>query len=175
MLAATNDAGFMTRPVWTLMHRLPPFASCPRMPLAGGRVAGAARSSTCRAARSSALRAPVSRPPILLIGAGGHARACIDVIEQEGRFAVAGLVGARARSARAFSATRSSAPTHDLARLLREQSAHALVAVGQIKTPEPRMRLFDVLERTRLRRCRSIVSPRAYVSPPRRRSAPARS
>lgn len=30
ILAATNDAGYMTRPAWTLMHRLPSFTSCPR-------------------------------------------------------------------------------------------------------------------------------------------------
>ena len=33
ILAATNDAGVMTRPVWTPMHQLPQFAECPRMPL----------------------------------------------------------------------------------------------------------------------------------------------
>ena len=33
VLRVTNDAGLMTRPAWTLMHRLPMFASCPRMPL----------------------------------------------------------------------------------------------------------------------------------------------
>ncbi len=33
VLAATNDAGLMTRPVWTLMHRLGHFASAPRAPL----------------------------------------------------------------------------------------------------------------------------------------------
>ena len=33
ILAATNDAGLMTRPVWTLMHRLVPYADCPRMEL----------------------------------------------------------------------------------------------------------------------------------------------
>jgi perosamine synthetase len=33
VLAATNDAGFMTRPTWTLMHRLPPYRECPRMAL----------------------------------------------------------------------------------------------------------------------------------------------
>jgi aminotransferase in exopolysaccharide biosynthesis len=33
ILAATNDAGYMTRPIWTLMHRLAPYASCPRMEL----------------------------------------------------------------------------------------------------------------------------------------------
>lgn len=33
ILAATNDCGFMTRPTWTLMHRLAPYASSPHMPL----------------------------------------------------------------------------------------------------------------------------------------------
>ncbi len=33
ILAATNDAGLMTRPTWTLMHRLAPYRDCPRMPL----------------------------------------------------------------------------------------------------------------------------------------------
>ena len=34
VLALTNDSGIMTRPAWTLMHRLPMFAGCPRMDLA---------------------------------------------------------------------------------------------------------------------------------------------
>ena len=33
VLAATNDAGIMTRPAWTPMHRLPMFAEAPRMEL----------------------------------------------------------------------------------------------------------------------------------------------
>lgn len=33
VLAATNDAGLMTRPAWTLMHRLPAHQACPRMEL----------------------------------------------------------------------------------------------------------------------------------------------
>lgn len=33
VLEATNAAGLMTRPTWTLMHRLPMFASAPRMDL----------------------------------------------------------------------------------------------------------------------------------------------
>ncbi|MEO8245892.1 MAG: LegC family aminotransferase [Chloroflexota bacterium] len=33
ILAATNDAGLMTRPVWRLMHRLPMYSDNPRMPL----------------------------------------------------------------------------------------------------------------------------------------------
>ena len=33
LLGVLNDAGYMSRPVWTLMHRLPMYADCPRMPL----------------------------------------------------------------------------------------------------------------------------------------------
>ena len=33
ILTATNDAGLMTRPAWTLMHRLTPYHTCPRMSL----------------------------------------------------------------------------------------------------------------------------------------------
>jgi aminotransferase in exopolysaccharide biosynthesis len=34
ILKVTNDAGFMTRPAWILMHELAPFKACPRMDLA---------------------------------------------------------------------------------------------------------------------------------------------
>jgi dTDP-4-amino-4,6-dideoxygalactose transaminase len=33
LLTGLNDAGLMARPVWTLMHRLAPYADCPRAPL----------------------------------------------------------------------------------------------------------------------------------------------
>ncbi|MCQ8127913.1 LegC family aminotransferase [Methylomonas rivi] len=33
VLQASNDAGFMTRPAWALMHQLAPFEECPRMDL----------------------------------------------------------------------------------------------------------------------------------------------
>lgn len=33
LLAATNDAGLMTRPAWTLMHKLPMYAQCAAMDL----------------------------------------------------------------------------------------------------------------------------------------------
>jgi perosamine synthetase len=33
ILKLTNDAGFMTRPAWTLMHKLLPYQHCPQAPL----------------------------------------------------------------------------------------------------------------------------------------------
>lgn len=34
LLAAANDGGYQCRPTWTLLHKLPMFAGCPRAPLA---------------------------------------------------------------------------------------------------------------------------------------------
>lgn len=100
--------------------------------------------------------------PILLVGAGGHARACIDVIEQEGRFVVAGLVGlSHEVGTRMFDYSVLGTDV-DLPALLGEYN-HALVTIGHIKTPEPRMRLFDLMERRGFI-LPVIVSPRAVVS-----------
>jgi perosamine synthetase len=33
VLTAANDAGYQCRPTWTLLHKLPMYADCPRAPL----------------------------------------------------------------------------------------------------------------------------------------------
>ena len=104
----------------------------------------------------------MSRTPILLVGAGGHARACIDVIEQESRFAVAGLVGTPDEVGSRILDYPVLGSDDDLDSLAREIGC-ALVAVGQIKSPDPRMRLFSLLERVGCE-LPVIVSPCAYVS-----------
>ncbi len=104
----------------------------------------------------------MSRPPILLLGAGGHARACIDVIEQEGRFDVAGLVGLAEEVGTRMLGYSVLGMDADVPALL-SKYAQALVTVGQIKTPEVRMRLFDLLLESGCG-LPVIVSPRAYVS-----------
>lgn len=105
----------------------------------------------------------MTKTPILLVGAGGHARACIDVIEQEGRFAVAGLVGLPHEVGTRMLGYPVLGTDADLPTLLGDY-IHALITVGQIKTPEPRIRLFDLLEQNGCALL-VIVSPRAYVSP----------
>jgi sugar O-acyltransferase (sialic acid O-acetyltransferase NeuD family) len=102
----------------------------------------------------------VSRPAILLAGAGGHARACVDVIERAGILEVAGFlglgpeVGTRVLGYPVLGSDDAVPP--GVARC-------GLVAVGQIKSPETRMRLFALLERAGLE-LPVIVSPDAVVS-----------
>jgi len=104
----------------------------------------------------------VSNTRILLAGAGGHARSCIDVIEQHGRFAVGGLVGLPDEVGSSVLGYPVLGTDADLADLLVD-FAHALVSVGQIQTPEPRMRIFERLEQCGYT-LPVIVSPKAYVS-----------
>lgn len=101
-------------------------------------------------------------PQILLLGAGGHARACIDVIEQEGRFDVAGLLGFPEEVGTQVLGYPVLGSDEDLSAAARE-IGNAIVAVGQIQTPEPRMRLFARLEEAGCA-LPAIASPHGYVS-----------
>jgi len=101
--------------------------------------------------------------PILLIGAGGHAAACIDVIEQDGRFTVAGVVGTKEEVGQRVLGYPVLGTDEDLPALVGRYQ-NVLISIGQIKTPTPRIRLFERLQQIG---CTMpvIVSPRAYVSP----------
>lgn len=99
---------------------------------------------------------------LLLIGAGGHAAACIDVIEQHGVFAIAGLIGAADEIGNVVLGYPVLGADAELP-VLAAKFGCALVVIGQIKTPEPRIRMFTQLTRLGCE-LPTIVSPRAYVS-----------
>jgi len=105
----------------------------------------------------------VSIPGILLIGAGGHALSCIDVIEAGRRYRIEGLLGLpeeKGGERLGYPVVGSDEDLHVLAR----PGRNALVCIGQIKSPEGRMRLFARL--LELGFCLpAIVSPKAWVSP----------
>ncbi len=104
----------------------------------------------------------MSKPKIILIGAGGHANACIDVIEEHGGYQIAGLVdaGIELQSLRlGYSIIATDA---DLPRLSREFK-YVLVAVGQICSPENRIRLYRQAMGLGFQ-LPAIIAPTAHVS-----------
>lgn len=98
-----------------------------------------------------------------MVGAGGHARACIDVIEQERRFAVAGLVGLPQEVGTKVLGYSVLGTDIDLPALL-GRCRHAIVAAGQIRDHKVRMQLFDIVRNAGYA-LPTIRSPHAYVSP----------
>lgn len=100
--------------------------------------------------------------PLILVGAGGHCRACIDVIEQEGKFRIAGLVDVPDRLHERIYDYEIIATDKDLPKLVKEYP-NFLITIGQICSAEKRVRLFDSLKKMGAK-FPSIVSPFAYVS-----------
>lgn len=100
---------------------------------------------------------------ILLVGGGGHALACIDVIEAEGRFRIQGLVDTPPQKGSQRLGYPVLGCDDDLPNLA-NMGCHALVCVGQIKTPETRMRLFAMLREIGYP-LPAIVASTAWVSP----------
>lgn len=104
----------------------------------------------------------MSKPDLILIGAGGHAHACIDVIEQHGQFRIAGLVGKPEEIHTRHLGYSVIATDNDLLQLSKEYQ-YALIAVGQIRSPDSRIRLYQqAIELTF--QLPVIIAPSAHVS-----------
>jgi sugar O-acyltransferase (sialic acid O-acetyltransferase NeuD family) len=99
---------------------------------------------------------------IVLIGAGGHAASCIDVIETEGTYRIAGLVGLGHELRQRFCGYEVVATDASLPELA-QKYGHALVTVGQIKSADARIRLHQMALDAGFV-LPVIVSPRAHVS-----------
>jgi len=102
------------------------------------------------------------KPDLIVIGAGGHAHACIDVIEQLGQYTISGLVGLpEEMHARHFGYS-VIATDNDLEKLAKEY-LYAFLAIGQIKSAQNRIHLYQHARELGFQ-FPSIVSPSAYVS-----------
>ncbi len=104
----------------------------------------------------------MSKPDIILIGAGGHAHACIDVIEQYGQFNIAGLVGLPSELHKHHFGYSVIATDDDLPELHKEFS-YAFITLGQISTPDSRIRLYQQAVQHGFQ-VPVIIAPTAYVS-----------
>jgi sugar O-acyltransferase (sialic acid O-acetyltransferase NeuD family) len=99
---------------------------------------------------------------IILIGGGGHCKSVIDVIEQEGRFEIAGIVDKPellGSNVLGYSVIGNDSDLGNLAK----RYQYALITVGQIKSPLLRIKLFDLATEAGFI-LPSIISPNAYVS-----------
>ena len=99
---------------------------------------------------------------IILIGAGGHCKSVIDVIEQEGKFKIHGIIDKPKLVGTKVLGYPVIGSDIDLKSLAKKYK-YALVAVGQIKSAFSRIKLFK-LGKSAGFYFPSIKSPHAYVS-----------
>lgn len=102
------------------------------------------------------------KPRLVLIGGGGHCKACIDVIEQEGRFEIAGIVDVKDKVGQNVLNYKVIGSDENLIFLIKEYE-YFLITIGQIKSPVKRIEKFNQLNALNAK-MPVIISPRAYVS-----------
>ena len=98
---------------------------------------------------------------IILLGSGGHAQSCIDVIESTNQYEVGGFVTDEDKSK--SNLRYPVLGTDDDLENLRKKYKFALVTVGQIKSPSLRIKLFNRLKELNYKLPR-IISPQSYIS-----------
>jgi sugar O-acyltransferase (sialic acid O-acetyltransferase NeuD family) len=104
----------------------------------------------------------MNKPNIILIGAGGHAHACIDVIEQQGKYNIAGLVGMQEElhtKHLGYSVIATDHRLQDLAKIYQ----YACIAVGQLNSLDIRFRLYQQVTKLGFH-LPTIIAPTAHVS-----------
>ena len=100
--------------------------------------------------------------PILLIGGGGHCRSCIDVIEAERKYKIAGIVNQPGGNTDSVLGYEVLGDDVDLPELFKKYTI-ALITVGQIKSADLRVKLYLQTQKMGFE-LPTVISPRAYVS-----------
>ena len=99
---------------------------------------------------------------ILLIGGGGHAKSVIDVIEQERRFTIAGIIEKFVGESQPVLGYELLGTDEELP-TLRKHYDYALVTIGQIESAKLRIKLYKRLKELDFI-LPSVISPLAYIS-----------
>ena len=99
---------------------------------------------------------------IVLLGGGGHCKSVIDIIEQEEKFNIIGIIDRPEwlnSKCLNYPIIGNDSDLSDLSKKYK----YALVTIGQLKSPLIRIRLFDLAKKANFV-LPSIISPLAYVS-----------
>lgn len=96
------------------------------------------------------------------MGGGGHCKSCIDVIDQEGKYQIAGIIDTPEKLNQKILGYKIIATDADLPDLSSEYDFF-LITFGQIKSPDRRIALFQKLKSLGAK-LPNIISPFAYVS-----------
>ena len=99
---------------------------------------------------------------IYLIGSGGHASSCIDVIESTNNFEIAGIVDLKSKIGEKVLDYKVLACDDDLLNL-RNNYEYALVTIGQFEKSKLRTELFKFVKSAGYK-LPVVISPSAYVS-----------
>ena len=99
---------------------------------------------------------------IILIGGGGHCRSCIDVIEGDNRFAIAGIIDIPEKVGQAVFSYTIIGSEDDLQEIVKTCKLY-LITIGQVKGPDIRIEKYEQIARIG-GTFPVVVSPKSHIS-----------
>ena len=102
------------------------------------------------------------KPKILLVGGGGHCISVIDVIEQEDKYTIAGIIDKKELLGQDILNYKIIGSDDDLTELFKTYK-YAVITVGQIKSNSLKVKLFNLAKNIGYE-LPTIISPLAYIS-----------
>jgi len=100
---------------------------------------------------------------IYLLGGGGHCRSCIDVIEQENKYHIEGIIDSKEKVGSLLLNTYKYVGTDDDLEDIAKTNPYFLLTIGDRKYCDVRKRQFSFLSNKK-QKFPVIISPRAVVS-----------
>tara|TARA_B110000444_G_scaffold176094_1_gene164723 strand:+ start:846 stop:1427 length:582 start_codon:yes stop_codon:yes gene_type:complete len=99
---------------------------------------------------------------LVIFGAGGHSKSCIEIILQDKRYKINKIIGLPGTSESKILNFKVDNTDHDLEKL-RLKNKNAFIGIGQIKTPAPRVKIYNTLIKNNFL-LPSFLSKNSYVS-----------
>ena len=99
---------------------------------------------------------------LILIGGGGHCKSCIDVIEQENKYHIYGILDLPNKIGQKILDYKIIGTDNDIENFI-QQGFSFLITIGQLQSPKLRIMLYEKIKSAH-GHLATIISPRAYVS-----------
>jgi|GEM_PF-90596 len=104
----------------------------------------------------------MKKKELILVGGGGHCRACIDVIEAEGHLKIAGILDVPSKVQQRILKYKVIGTDREWERFIKQRKIF-LITLGQIGDLQKRALKFEKLKNMNAQFA-TVISPRAYVS-----------
>ena len=99
---------------------------------------------------------------LVLIGSGGHCKSCIEIIENSKDYRIKGIIVKIGDSLENFMNYQVLGNDENLRECFKKDDS-ALICVGQIKSPDKRIELFDLLSENKIEMA-TIISNSSIIS-----------
>lgn len=104
----------------------------------------------------------MKNPEIILVGGGGHCKACIDVIETEDKYQIIGIIDIPEKLGEEILGYKIIGNDDEIPQFI-EKETYFLITLGHLGNPKLRIKLFELIQNNG-GKFATVISPLAHIS-----------